>query len=53
MLSAFVEWYVFLQEALCDLELNPKRRLVSVFDMTGASYANMDVAAMRMILVSC
>jgi hypothetical protein len=38
--------------ALCDPELNPRGRLVSMFDMTGASYANMDVAAMRMILVS-
>lgn len=39
------------QVALCDQQLNPRGRLVSMFDMTGASYANMDVAAMRMILV--
>lgn len=42
---------VLPQVALCDQQLNPRGRLVSMFDMTGASYANMDVAAMRMILV--
>lgn len=42
---------VGVQVALCDPQLNPRGRLVSMFDMTDASYANMDVAAMRMILV--
>jgi hypothetical protein len=42
---------VCVQVALCDPQLNPRGRLVSMFDMTDASYANMDVAAMRMILV--
>ena len=37
--------------ALCDTDLNPRGRLVSMFDMTDCSYANMDVAAMHMILV--
>lgn len=41
----------YVQVALCDPQLNPRGRLVSMFDMTDASYANMDVAAMRMILV--
>lgn len=36
--------------ALCDPERNPARRVVALFDMGGASMANMDVATMRSIL---
>lgn len=35
---------------LCDKQKNPGARLVSMFDMTDCSMANMDVACMRMIL---
>eukprot|EP00775_Hariotina_reticulata_P003639 gene3639-3900_t len=36
--------------AVCNKEINPRQRLVSMFDMTGCSMANLDVPCMRMIL---
>ncbi|KIY98962.1 hypothetical protein MNEG_9003, partial [Monoraphidium neglectum] len=36
--------------ALCDRSRNPQARVVAMFDMTGGSMANMDVAGMKTIL---
>lgn len=42
--------WLLLQVNLCDKEKNPQGRLVSMFDMTSCSMANMDVSCMKDIL---
>lgn len=39
--------------SLCDAEKNPGQRLISIFDLTNCSYHNLDIACLRMVLVSC
>ena len=39
-----------MQVELCDRAKNPGARLISMFDMTGCSYSNLDVAVMGMVL---
>ena len=47
---AFVVYVLDAALALCDPARNPGRRLISVFDLTGASYANLDAGCMRYVI---
>lgn len=47
---AFVVYVLDAALALCDPSRNPGRRLISVFDLTGATYANLDAACMRYVI---
>lgn len=47
---AFVVYVLDAALALCDPLRNPGRRLISIFDLTGASYANLDASCMRYVI---
>lgn len=47
---AFVSYVLDAAVALCDPVRNPGRRLVSVFDLTDAAYANLDTSAMKHVI---
>jgi hypothetical protein len=47
---AFVVYVLDAALALCDAKRNPGRRLISVFDLSGASYQNLDSACMRYVI---